>query len=58
MLMPCMRILLAANNNFPKAILFGYKVDELVGWFVLYFVCEKGVYLVLASQREQTPLNL
>jgi len=26
-----MRILLAANNNFPKAILFGYKVDELVG---------------------------
>ena len=53
-----MHILLAANNNFPKAILFGYKVDELVGWFILYFVCEKGVYLVLASQREQTPLNL
>ena len=53
-----MRILLATNNNFPKAILFGDKVDELVGWFILYFVCEKGVYLVLASQREQALLNL
>ena len=53
-----MRILLAANNNFPKAILFGYKVDELVGRFVLYFVCENGVYLVSAALREQTPPNL
>ena len=32
-------------------------VYKPVVWFVLHFVYEKGVYLVLASQREQTPLN-
>ena len=38
--------------------LLGFRVYKLGSWFVLHFVYEKGVYLVLASQREQTPLNV
>ena len=33
------------------------KVYKPEVWFVLHFVFEKGVCLVLASQREQMPLN-